>query len=199
MHSAYSSDLSAMFLLERQHNKLESAYYWLFWYNIYSFPLFVYWNTKSYNNYWKRGKLSVILVKSQSWSFRYNLKKIREYRSWMSNIFFFVKISLETWGYLLLWREHPAENWLTIAKVGADGKKLSTQGKMSCPQSKMSHVLYYRTTVILVQFLVWKLIDLVAPTKLNWINIDLLLNMCDEIILICGLSCCEKCAGQLHE
>lgn len=29
-----SSSLSAMFLLERQHNKLESVYYWLFRYNI---------------------------------------------------------------------------------------------------------------------------------------------------------------------
>lgn len=121
-----------MFLLERQHNKLESAYYWLFWYNIYYFPLFVYWNTKSCNNNLERAKLSVILVKSQSWSFRYDLKKIRENPRLEVKYFRFQKISLETWGYLSLWREHPVEKWLTIAKVRANGKNLQKQGKITC-------------------------------------------------------------------
>lgn len=68
------------------------------------------------------------------------------------------------------------ENWLTIATIGVNGKILSTQVKMACPQLKISHAFYYYTTVILVQFPIWKLIDLVAPTELNLINIYLLVN-----------------------
>lgn len=145
-----SSHLSAMFLLERQHNKLESVYYWLFRYNI----ILILFLCIGIQNHVIKSTREAIICNPNEISelvIRYDLKKIRDNPQLEVKYFRFDKDIRETWGYLLVWREHPVENWITIAgKLEQVVKKLSTQGKMTWPQLKMFHFLYYHTTVVLV-------------------------------------------------
>lgn len=72
-----SSHLSAMFLLERQHNKLESVYYWLFRYNI----ILILFLCIGIQNHVIKSTREAIICNPNEISelvIRYDLKKIRD-------------------------------------------------------------------------------------------------------------------------